>query len=106
METVHDDADVCTINNNYSVTYLLYDAVACCFNPRIIHFSRLILSGFSVLPFSLYVGPPLERSSKRKRGEVRDDSDEETQSGVAPPVNDIYRARQQKRAHTTNSNSL
>ena len=44
----------------------------------------------------------MERAGKRKRGEGGDDSDEESQSGVAPPMNDIYRARQQKRAHTTN----
>lgn len=44
-----------------------------------------------------------ERSGKKRRAEGRDDSDDETQSGVAPPTNDIYRARQQKRAHTVNS---
>ena len=45
----------------------------------------------------------MEHTGKRKRVEGKEDSDEETPSGVAPPLNDIYRARQQKRAHTTNS---
>ena len=47
----------------------------------------------------------MERSGKRKRKEVGDDSDEESHSGVAPPMNDIYRSRQQKRAYTANSNN-
>jgi len=36
---------------------------------------------------------------KRKRGDRGEESEEET-NGVAPPINDIYRARQQKRVHT------
>ena len=36
---------------------------------------------------------------KRKRGGGGEESDEDT-NGIAPPINDIYRARQQKRVHT------
>ena len=54
------------------------------------------------LPSSLAAGPTMERPGKRKRGEGGEDSDEESQSGIPPPMNDIYRARQQKRANTTN----
>ena len=39
------------------------------------------------------------KAGKRKRGEGGDASDEEATNGVAPPINDIYRARQQKRVH-------
>lgn len=46
-------------------------------------------------------GPPIEHSRKRRKGEGGDDSDEESQSGLTPPMNDIYRARQQKRVNTT-----
>lgn len=43
---------------------------------------------------------PLEmKPVKRKRGDRGEESEEET-NGVAPPINDIYRARQQKRVHT------
>ena len=54
----------------------------------------------AVLTAHTLPGPPLERGLKRKRGEGGEESDEESQSGTAPPINDIYRARQQKRAHT------
>ena len=40
------------------------------------------------------------KAAKRKRGEGGAESDEETANGVNPPINDIYRARQQKRVHT------
>ena len=40
------------------------------------------------------------KTGKRKRGEGGTESDEETANGVNPPINDIYRARQQKRVHT------
>ena len=39
----------------------------------------------------------MERKRKQREG---DDSDEEVQSRVIPPITDIYRTRQQKRAHT------
>ena len=39
------------------------------------------------------------KTGKRKRGEG-EESDEETSGGVNPPVNDIYRSRQQKRVHS------
>ena len=39
------------------------------------------------------------KSLKRKRGDGGEESDEDT-NGIAPPINDIYRARQQKRVHT------
>lgn len=39
------------------------------------------------------------KTGKRKRGEGGEESDEETANGLNPPVNDIYRARQQKRVH-------
>lgn len=38
------------------------------------------------------------RTGKRKR-EVGEESDEEGTIGGAPPINDIYRSRQQKRVH-------
>ena len=48
-----------------------------------------------------HTGQPLEmKSLKRKRGDGGEESDEDT-NGIAPPINDIYRARQQKRVHTT-----
>ena len=40
------------------------------------------------------------KTGKRKRGEGGAESDEEAANGVNPPINDIYRARQQKRVHT------
>ena len=36
------------------------------------------------------------RVGKRRRGDTGEESEDE---GAAPPVNDIYRARQQKRVH-------
>ena len=48
-----------------------------------------------------YTDQPLEmKPLKRKRGIGGEESDEDT-NGIAPPINDIYRARQQKRVHTT-----
>ena len=38
------------------------------------------------------------KAGKRKR--EGEESDEETLNGVNPPLNDIYRARQQKRVHS------
>ena len=35
------------------------------------------------------------KSLKRKRGDGGEESDEDT-NGIAPPINDIYRTRQQK----------
>ena len=46
------------------------------------------------------VGNEGGKTGKRKRGEGGAESDEETANGVNPPINDIYRARQQKRVHT------
>lgn len=40
------------------------------------------------------------KTGKRKRGEGGEESDEEMANGMNPPVNDIYRARQQKRVHS------
>ena len=40
------------------------------------------------------------KTGKRKRGEGGEESDDETANGVNPPINDIYRARQQKRVHS------
>ena len=48
-----------------------------------------------------HTGQPLEmKSLKHKRGDGGEESDEDT-NGIAPPINDLYRARQQKRVHTT-----
>ena len=40
------------------------------------------------------------KTGKRKRGEGGEESDEEIANGLNPPVNDIYRSRQQKRVHS------
>ncbi|CAI7991638.1 Cleavage stimulation factor subunit 3 [Geodia barretti] len=74
-----------------------------CFNGPFVNLNELVhLIKTSDLPSSLAPGPP-DRPGKKRRAEGRDDSDDETQSSTAPPTNDIYRARQQKRAHTVNS---
>lgn len=43
-------------------------------------------------------GSEVTRAVKRKR---EGEENEEDDSGVAPPINDIYRSRQQKRVHNT-----
>lgn len=70
---------------NVRTGFLVLDWIMCSFKKWII----------------TYTGQPLEmKSLKRKRGDGGEESDEDT-NGIAPPINDIYRARQQKRVHTT-----
>lgn len=78
---------VCMYRCVFICICMLEDAVHLCMWP--------------LIPSPLHLAQPLETSRGAKRKHADGDVESDDEEGLAPPTNDLYRSRQQKRTNTT-----